>query len=88
MAARKLALMFDPPIDRLITRAPASTARLIPAAIESSVNLHPEAGLLAVWVAQLPGESIRSAWIVASKAIPRIPLPLRAAAAINAIWVP
>ena len=38
--------------------------------------------------AQDPTESLRSAMIVALKAVPTMPLPFRAAAATSATWVP
>ena len=78
----------EPPSDRLMTLAPAWTARSTPAAILVSLNSHPLSGIFGSAVAQVPGVSARSAWIVAPNAIPMIPLLLRAAAATSAILVP
>jgi hypothetical protein len=82
MALVTLVLGVDPPSEILTTLAPAAKAEVMPRAIALSEKLQPSV------VAQLPTESARMAAMVALKAMPITPTPLRAPAATSAAIVP
>ena len=79
-AACKVGVAASPPRLRLITRAPAATAAST--AVVRSVSANRQS------VGHVPGESVRKATTLASKATPCKPMSLRTAAMMPATLVP